>query len=55
MKKLAILPNHPRARRWSAALIASAIALGACLLSYDNVEAQIRQNRIERLNARISG
>lgn len=53
MKKLAILPNHPRARRWSAALIASAIALGACLLSYDNVEAQIRQNRIERLNARI--
>lgn len=40
MKKLAILPNHPRARRWSAALIASAIALGACLLSYDNVEGR---------------
>ena len=53
MKSLPLLSNHPRVRRWTAAVVASVIALGVCLASYDNVDAAIRQNRIERLNARI--
>ena len=53
MKSLPLLSNHPRVKRWTAAVVASAIALGVCLASYDNVDAAIRQNRIERLNARI--
>ena len=53
MKSLPLLSNHPRVRRWTAAVVASAIALGVCLASYDNVDAAIKQNRIERLNARI--
>ena len=53
MKSLPLLSNHPRVRRWTAAVVALAIALGVCLVSYDNVDAAIRQNRIERLNARI--
>lgn len=53
MKSLPLLSNHHRVRRWTAAVAASAIALGVCLVSYDNVDAAIRQNRIERLNARI--
>ena len=53
MKSLPLLSNHPRVRRWTAAVVASAVALGVCLASYDNVDAAIRQNRIERLNARI--
>ena len=48
MKSLPLLSNHPRVRRWTAAVVAS-----ACLASYDNVDAAIKQNRIERLNARI--
>lgn len=53
MKSLPLLSNHPRVRRWTAAVVASAVALGVCLASYDNVDAAIKQNRIERLNARI--
>ena len=53
MKSLPLLSSHPRVRRWTAAVVASVIALGVCLASYDNVDAAIRQNRIERLNARI--
>ena len=53
MKSLPLLSNHPRVRRWTSAVVALAIALGVCLVSYDNVDAAIRQNRIERLNARI--
>ena len=53
MKSLPLLSNHPRVGRWTAAVVASVIALGVCLASYDNVDAAIRQNRIERLNARI--
>lgn len=53
MKSLPLLSNHPRVRRWTAAVVASVIALGVCLASYDDVDAAIRQNRIERLNARI--
>lgn len=48
MKSLPLLSNHPRVKRWTAAVVASAIALGVCLASYDNVDAAIRQNRIER-------
>lgn len=44
---------HSRARRWMAAALATAIALGVCLASYGNVDAAIRKNRVERLNARI--
>ena len=53
MKSLPLLSNYPRVRRWTAAVVASAVALGVCLASYDNVDAAIKQNRIERLNARI--
>lgn len=53
MKSLPLLSNHPRVRRWTAAVVASTVALGVCLASYDNVDAAIKQNRIERLNARI--
>lgn len=53
MKSLPLLSNHPRVRRWTAAVVASAVALGVCFASYDNVDAAIKQNRIERLNARI--
>lgn len=53
MKSLPLLSNHSRVRRWTAAVVASAVALGVCLASYDNVDAAIKQNRIERLNARI--
>lgn len=53
MKSLPLLSNHPRVRRWTAAVVTSAVALGVCLASYDNVDAAIKQNRIERLNARI--
>ena len=48
MKSLPLLSSHPRVRRWTAAVVASVIALGVCLASYDNVNAAIRQNRIER-------
>ena len=36
-----------------AAALATAVALGVCFASYGNVDAAIRKNRIERLNARI--
>lgn len=52
MKSLPLLSNHPR-KTLTAAVVASAVALGVCLASYDNVDAAIKQNRIERLNARI--
>ena len=38
MKSLPLLSNHPRVRRWTAAVVASVIALGVCLVSYDNVD-----------------
>ncbi len=53
MKSLPLISNHPKAARWVAAVAATAVALGACMLNYDNVDASIRQSLTERLNARI--
>lgn len=53
MKLLSLLSAHSHAKRWLAAALALIVAAGVCLASYGNVDAAIRQNRIERLNARI--
>ena len=53
MKSLSLISNHPKAARWMAAVAATVVALGACMLNYDNVDASIRQSLTERLNARI--
>ncbi|MCH9274955.1 aryl-sulfate sulfotransferase [Bifidobacterium amazonense] len=47
-------PGWRVAVRVVAAVVALVVAVGLCLLSYDNVDASIKQHRIERLNAQIA-
>ena len=53
MKPIPSPRSHPRLFRWMAVLLATVVSLGICFASYGNVDAAIRKNRVERLNARI--
>lgn len=51
MKRIA---TRNLAVRIAAATVTLAIAIGLCLFSQDNVQASIKEHRVERLNARIA-